>query len=196
MLSDQIREELKRYIKEHYKFISLPNLRPPAQTAPSRVHAKGLLPEMKGLIPGGELNQVSRVLSGFVKKKIRPDFAHLLETLRTGRGMSPADLYKAAWVDRRLYSKIMGPGCRPSKDTALQFAFALKLDGADMDDFLQSAGFVLSESSVRDLVFQFCADRGIHDLHDVNALLFTADQKPLCTEPEKKTGPVMEECDA
>jgi hypothetical protein len=178
MLPDQTIAELKRYIKEHYKFISLPNLRPPAQ---------GAFAGIKRALPSGELDQVSRVLSVFVRKKIRPDFARLLDTLRTDQGLSPADLYKAAWVDRRVYSKIMGPGSHPSKDTALQFAFALKLDESDMDEFLQSAGFVLSGSSVRDLVFRFCVERGIHDLHDVNALLFAADQKPLCKEPSVNT---------
>ncbi|MDR0561310.1 MAG: helix-turn-helix domain-containing protein [Spirochaetaceae bacterium] len=176
MVTDTLIDELKRFIKEYYRFVSLPDIFPTALGG-------GFAEIGKGVMPDRELDQVSRLLSGFVKEKRRPDFAHTLNSLREERGLEAAELYKAAWVDKRVYSKLMASGGRPSKDTVLQFAFALKLGGADLAVLLQSAGFALSDSSMRDLVFRFCAERGIFDLHDVNALLLAAGQKLLCKEP-------------
>jgi hypothetical protein len=176
MIPDALVEELKGFIKERYRFISLPGGFTPAR--------EGFGGMGKGIMPGTELDQVSRLLSRFAREQRRPDFSHTLNALREERGLQAEELYKAAWVDKRLYSKIMTSGkYRPSKDTALQFAFALKLDEAGFAALLQSAGFALSDSSMRDLVFRFCVERGIFDLHDVNALLLAAEQKLLCKEP-------------
>jgi hypothetical protein len=123
-------------------------------------------------------------MSGFIKeKRDYESFAFSLEKHREGKGMSPADLYKAAWIDKRLYSKIMTTASyRPAKNTAIAFALALKLKLSEFADFLKNAGFALSDSSIFDLVIRYCVEREIFDLHDVNALLLQADQKTLVKE--------------
>ena len=62
------------------------------------------------------------------------------------------------------------------------FGIALKLKPVEFNDFLQNAGFALSDSSIFDLVIRFCVEREIFSLHDVNALLLQADQKTLAKE--------------
>jgi hypothetical protein len=106
-----------------------------------------------------------------------------LNNLRIARGLSPADLYKAAWIDKRHYSKIIATrGYKPTKNTAIAFALALKLNSEECADFLRNAGFALSDSSIFDLAIRFCVEHEIYDLHDVNALLLQHDQKMLCRE--------------
>jgi hypothetical protein len=106
-----------------------------------------------------------------------------LEDLRKEKKLTPAQLYQGAWVDKRLYSKIM-QNCKykPSKNTVLAFGFSLKLNTDEMQKFLETAGFSLSHSSMFDLVIMFCLVQGLYDLHDVNALLFEAGQKVLVQE--------------
>jgi transcriptional regulator with XRE-family HTH domain len=181
MITDTLIDELKRYVKEHYKLVSLPELFSfPAQSKTLDLSRVG-----QGIMPGTKFGEVADKLSVFVKEKRQYEtFAHTLEKLRKEKGMSEPELYKAAWVDRRLYSKIRNAekSYKPTKDTTLQFAFALKLDESAFTGFLKNIGFALSDSSVRDLVFRFCVRQRIFDLHDVNALLLEEKQNVLCKE--------------
>jgi len=170
--------ELKRYIKENYKLISFPNL------SPGRKKVKRL--SFEDLAQGARLNfrEVSDLASSFIKEKHDfTDFAHSLDELREKKGMSPAQLYKAAWIDKRVYSKMMSTSnYKPAKNTAISFGLALRLKPDEFASFLQNAGYALSYSSIFDLVIRFCVEREIYDLHDVNALLLQADQKTLVKE--------------
>jgi len=181
MITDNtdILSELKLYIKENYKLISFPNLVPGGK----KVKRKGL----GDIIQRSHLDTFSKVtdlVSGYIKEKRDYDcFAYSLEELRKEKGMSAAQLYKAAWIDKRLYSKIMATSnYKPAKNTAISFGLALKLNPDEFASFLQNAGFALSYSSIFDLVIRFCVERGIYDLHDVNALLLQQDQKTLVKE--------------
>jgi len=177
MITDNLNliSELKLYIKEHYKLISFPNLFPKKKKA-----------GLRRITQGATLNfrEVSDLASDFIKeKRDYTSFAHSLEELREKKGMSPAQLYKAAWIDKRLYSKIMATSnYKPAKNTAISFGLALRLKFDEFASFLQNAGFAMSNSSIFDLVIRFCVEREIYDLHDVNALLLQADQKTLAKE--------------
>jgi len=110
-------------------------------------------------------------------------FSVMLERLRIEKGMTAAQLYNGAWIKKQLYSKIMGERhYHPSKNTVIAFSLSLKLGQEDMDELLESAGYRLSKSSIADLVILFCLSQSLYDLHDVNALLLSADQKVLCRE--------------
>ena len=180
MITDDLNliAELKLYIKENYKLLSFTNL------FPGKKKAKGK--SLEDLVQGARLNfrEVSDLASGYVNEKYDiVDFAHSMEEHRQKKGMSPAQLYKAAWIDKRLYSKILSTSkYKPAKNTAISFGLALKLKPDEFALFLQNAGFALSYSSIFDLVIRFCVEREIYDLHDVNALLLQADQKTLDKE--------------
>ena len=171
--------ELKLYIKERYKPKSFSNLIPGREQAGQQEIAK----KVQG-IRARSIGDVSGLASDFIKEKHDYiDFAHSLDELREKKGMSPAELYKAAWIDKRLYSKIMSTSkYTPAKNTAISFGLALKLKPDEFASFLQTAGYALSYSSVFDLVIRFCVEREIYDLHNVNALLLQADQKTLAKE--------------
>lgn len=89
------------------------------------------------------------------------------------KGMRDTELYKAAQIDRRLYSKIISDrSYRPAKDTCVMLCLALRLDVAEEKDMLSRAGFALSHSSKRDVLLEFCFAEKIYDVDKVNAVLF------------------------
>jgi len=177
-ITDDLVAELKRFIKERYKLVSFSGL------FPGKGNRRQDFLEKAGGIKPKSFSEVSDLMSGFIKeKRDYKSFPFVLDKLREEKGLSPADLYKAAWIDKRLYSKITTTSkYHPTKNTAIAFGLALKLEAEEFDDFLRNAGFALSDSSVFDLVIRFCVEHGIFDLHDVNALLLQADQKSLVKE--------------
>ena len=179
-VTDDLVAELKLFIKERYKLVSFDGLVP--GKGDKRQQLESLSEKARGIKP--KFPEISDLMSGFIKeKRDYESFAFALDKLREEKGLSPAELYKAAWIDKRLYSKIATtPKYHPTKNTAIAFGLALKLQAKEFEDFLRNAGFALSDSSIFDLVIRFCVERGIFDLHDVNALLLQADQKLLAKE--------------
>jgi len=96
------------------------------------------------------------------------------------KGVSDPDIYKKAGIDRRHFSKIRSnPDYRPGKNTVIALALALELNKKETDKLLSSAGYSLSDSDTFDLVIQFCVEKKIYDIHDVNQALDYFSLKPL-----------------
>ena len=92
--------------------------------------------------------------------------------------MRDSDVYKAAQIDRRLFSKIVSDRTyKPAKDTCIALSLALQLSLTEANDILSRAGYVLSHSSKRDVVIEYFFREHIYDLNDVNEILFKLDQK-------------------
>ena len=107
-------------------------------------------------------------------------FGETLIRMIDRRGLTDAAVYKRANVDRRLFNKIKNnPGYRPSKQTALAFAIALKLSLDETKDLLMKAGFALSHSSKTDIVVEYCIMTNNYDLVEINEVLFKLDLQPL-----------------
>lgn len=96
------------------------------------------------------------------------------------RHMRDSDVYKAAQIDRRLFSKIVSDReYKPAKDTCVAFAFALRLSLPEAEDLLSRAGYTLSHSSKRDVVIEYFFKERIYDLNDVNGVLYQLEQKVI-----------------
>lgn len=107
-------------------------------------------------------------------------FREMLFALIDGSGMSDVECYKRANIDRRTFSKIKSnPDYRPSKQTAVAFAVALRLDVAQTQALLATLGLTLSHSSVFDKIILYFLLHGNHDIHEINQALFEFDQALL-----------------
>ena len=70
---------------------------------------------------------------------------------------------------------------KPSKTTALAFAFALELDVDETKDFIGRAGFALSHSSKFDVIVEYFLVNRNYDVFELNEVLFAFDQPLIGT---------------
>lgn len=119
-------------------------------------------------------------LENFINKKRQPTFTQILFSFIDKKGASDSDIYKKAGIDRRHFSKIRSNlNYRLGRNTAIALALALELNKKETDKLLSAAGFSLSESDTFDLVIQFCLEKKIYDILEVNQALNYFSLKPL-----------------
>lgn len=107
-------------------------------------------------------------------------FVNKLEQHIKDKRLSSASVYKAAHIDRRLFSKmICNRDYQPSKDTVLALIFALKLSFTDAKDLLERAGYTLSHSIKRDIILEYFIREGVYNLNNINAFLYNMDEKVI-----------------
>ena len=121
-------------------------------------------------------------------QRANPSFAALLiRYVRDRFGGDAPFVYRSAGISRKTYSAIIGNELRPvSKRTAIAFAFALRLPGAEFGALLKSAGFALSAALLEDLIFKACLDAGIYNLRRISEILEAHGVKPFELQDEEE----------
>ena len=116
-----------------------------------------------------------------IYEKVKEEtFSEMLLRLIDESGEKNSAVYTRANIDRRHFSKIVNNiNYRPSKETALAFAIALKLNFEKTQKFLSSAGYTLTKNNLADVIVNFFIDKKIFDINAVNSALYDYEQPLL-----------------
>ncbi len=107
-------------------------------------------------------------------------FVNKMLELIEEKHLRDSDVYRAAQIDRRLFSKIVSDRTyKPAKDTCIALCFAMKLSLEEAKDLLSRAGYTFSHSSERDVILEFFFQEQVYNIMDINIVLARLDQKIL-----------------
>ncbi len=144
------------------------------------------------VLHGGPAEAIARSVLGDLDAYVKGSFravgtedTRTLEEMIAGQGESSVDMlyrymaekgvdkpsavYKAAYMSRSAWSKLISGGsARPSLETAVGLAFALRLTYEEAVPFFAAAGIALSSASRYDIIVTYFLKHGIYDIWEFN----------------------------
>lgn len=131
------------------------------------------------------LDNMNKILDALMSKADK-SFAERLLYLIEQSGRSPTDIYTKAGITKQHFYKIKSnPDYKPTKETALAFAVALRLSLEETNDLIGRAGYTLSHSSKSDIIVEYFIKEGIYDVDELN---FNLHSRKLGTLTNRRNG--------
>ena len=171
-IDKKLMADINTYIDTHYTTISSDSFE--VQNLPQFFE-----PPVKGkksaTIPPAVPTGLDRALS-----KLDESFSQMLLRKIDEAGLTDAQCYKKANIDRKLFSKIRSNiHYKPSKATAMAFAVALELPLEEARELLEKAGFAFSHASKFDITVEYFIAHQNYNIFEINAVLFALNQNLL-----------------
>ena len=168
---DKQEDDRKRAEREEYERIA-------------KLSPKGVLYSDPGMPPLPESYRKKDTPSPLPKRPPLPEippkredtFSIELFKLIDAKGKDPVDVYKRAYIDRKLFSKIRtNEDYQPSKNTVIALALAMELSLEETQTLLKRAGFTLSRSIMFDVIIEYFITHENYDIVEINKVLFSYD---------------------
>lgn len=105
-------------------------------------------------------------------KHLSDTFTEYLLYLIEQQGMTNAEVWNRACIDKKVFSKIKNNvNYHPQKRTALQLCVGAKLNLDNTKDLLARAGYALSPSDIQDVIFSYFIEKEIFDILEIDIML-------------------------
>lgn len=107
-------------------------------------------------------------------------FQELLFKFIDRSNLSDVQVYKKAFINRKLFSKIKSDkNYHPSFGTVTLFALALNLDIEEYEQLLNSASYCLSTNTRSGITLRYCFEHRIYDVVDANNLFYSVTDREI-----------------
>ena len=105
-------------------------------------------------------------------KHMSDTFQQYLFYLIKMKGLTNAQVYKRAIIQKQLFSKIkVNPNYHPDKSTAMRLCIGAKLNLDETKDLMARAGYALSPCDKRDIIFSYFIEKEVFDMIEIDIVL-------------------------